>query len=83
MVRRRLPEETRGSFVLAGSNLFERPMGGVASDAAWKHRSLQDTIVKFADKARMPVAYHLIRGPAGHDLYHAQIRLLGRLNRER
>ncbi|HSR06910.1 MAG TPA: DinB family protein, partial [Bryobacteraceae bacterium] len=35
VVRRRLLKEKRGSFVLAGSNFFERP-AGPASEAAWK-----------------------------------------------
>ena len=92
VVRRRLLKEKRGSFVLAGSNFFERPAGS-ASEAAWKkdiaileaeHRSLRDATAKFADKALTPAACHLIRGAAAHDLYHAgQIRLLRRLNGER
>jgi hypothetical protein len=93
VMRRRLLKEKRGSFVLAGSNFFERPPGGVVSDAAWKkdiaileaeHCSLRDTIAKFAEKGLTPATCHLIRGAAAHDLYHAgQIRLLRRLNRER
>jgi hypothetical protein len=89
VVRRRLLKEKRGSFVLAGSNFFERPEGP-ASEAAWKqdiaileteHRSLRGTIAKLADKALTPAACHLIRGAAAHDLYHAgQIRLLRRLD---
>jgi DinB superfamily len=88
VVRRRLLKEKRGSFVLAGSNFFERPEGGAVSEAAWRkdigileeeHRKLREAI---ADKALTPAACHLIRGAAAHDLYHAgQIRLLRRLNR--
>jgi hypothetical protein len=90
VVRRRLLKEKRGSFVLAGSNFFERPEGGTISEAAWKkdiaileaeHWKLREAV---ADKALTPAACHLIRGAAAHDLYHAgQIRLLHRLNRER
>jgi DinB superfamily len=90
VVRRRLLKEKRGSFVLAGSNFFERPEGGAATETAWKediaileaeHRSLRAAVAKFADKAFTPAACHLIRGAAAHDLYHAgQIRLLRRLN---
>ena len=36
VVRRRLLKEKRGSFALAGSNFFERPEGGAATEAAWK-----------------------------------------------
>ena len=89
VVRRRLLKEKRGSFVLAGSNFFERPEGA-ATGPAWKmdiaileaeHRKLREAV---ADKALTPAACHLIRGAAAHDLYHAgQIRLLRRLNRER
>ncbi len=89
IVRRRVLKEKRGSFVLAGSNFFERP-AGPAAEAAWKkdiaileaeHCSLRETVAKFPTKALTPAACHLIRGAAAHDLYHAgQIRLLRRLN---
>src|SRR5580700_7885981 len=37
VVRRKLLREKRGSFVLKGSNFFERPEGGAnAAEAAWK-----------------------------------------------
>jgi hypothetical protein len=91
VVRRRLLKERRGSFVLAGSNFFERPERGVISEAAWKkdsaileaeHRKLRDAISKFADQALTAAACHSIRGAAAHDLYHAgQIRLLRRMCR--
>ena len=93
VVRRRLLQEKRGSFVLAGSNFFERPAGADVSEAAWtkdiaileaEHRKLRETVAKFADKALIPAVCHLIRGAAAHDLYHAgQIRLLRRLNHKR
>lgn len=88
IVRRRLLKEKRGSFVLTGSNFFERPEGGAATEAAWKkdiaileaeHRKLRDTV---ASITLSPAACHLIRGAAAHDLYHAgQIRLLRRMCR--
>jgi hypothetical protein len=56
VVRRRLLKQKRGSFVLAGSNFFERPEDGAVSEAAWKkdiailegeHRNLRETVAKF------------------------------------
>ncbi len=90
VVRRRLLREKRGSFVLPGSNFFERPVEGVAvSESAWKqdialleteHGHLRDAVAGLAAKAFTPSVCHLIRGAAAHDLYHAgQIRLLRRL----
>jgi hypothetical protein len=89
VVRRRLLKEKRGSFVLAGSNFFERPVGGTPTEVAWKkdiaileaeHRNLREAVAKFAHKALTPAACNLIRGAAAHDLYHAgQIRLLRRM----
>lgn len=89
VVRRRLLREKRGSFVLAGSNFFERPAGGLISEDAWKddiaileeeHRRLRGAIAELPAKAFTPAACHLIRGAAAHDLYHAgQIRLLRRM----
>ena len=85
VVRRRLTSEKRGSFVLAGSNFFARPIE--ASDAAWKadinmlaaeHRKLREVIAKLSAPSRAQA--HMLRGIAAHDLYHAgQIRLLRRL----
>jgi hypothetical protein len=89
VVRRRLTGEQRGSFVLSGSNFFERPQGD-PSQAAWKadtaillqeHRQLREVIygLSLTAEAAPPIA-RLIRGIAAHDLYHAgQIRLLRRL----
>jgi hypothetical protein len=85
VARRRLSGEKRGSFALAGSNFFLRPLQ--ATEAAWKadvdilvaeHRKLRAVI----SEIRIPslAQAHSIRGVAAHDLYHAgQIRLLRRL----
>jgi len=90
VVRRKILREKRGSFVLAGSNFFERPEhGSAATEEAWKrdiaileaeHRKLRDTVANLSARAFTPAMCHLIRGAAAHDLYHAgQIRLLRRL----
>ena len=90
VVRRKILREKRGSFVLAGSNFFERPEGRVAAtEAAWKrdiaileaeHRKLRDTVANLPAPAFTTAMRHLIRGAAAHDLYHAgQIRLLRRM----
>jgi DinB superfamily len=95
VVRRKILREKRGSFVLTGSNFFERPDGGLAAteaaltEAAWKHdiailesehRKLRDTVAQLPARALTPAMRHLIRGVAAHDLYHAgQIRLLRRM----
>jgi hypothetical protein len=95
VVRRKILREKRGSFVLAGSNFFERPEVGTAAaeaaptEAAWKrdiailiaeHRKLRDTVEQLPARALTPAVRHLIRGAAAHDLYHAgQIRLLRRM----
>jgi hypothetical protein len=94
VVRRRLTGEKRGSFVLSGSNFFERP-GNDTSENAWKkdieilsaeHRALRKTVAGLAPESlpganKWRAALHLIRGAAAHDLYHAgQIRLLRRLS---
>jgi hypothetical protein len=91
VIRRRITGEKRGSFVLPGSNFFERPME--LSEAAWKHDAgilAAEHAALRAAVARLPLergkrkdwasVLHLIRGAAAHDLYHAgQIRLLRRL----
>jgi hypothetical protein len=83
--------EKRGSFVLKGSNFFERPVE--QTEAAWKqdaallvaeHKALRGAVTQLPRGARDGVKWrsmsHLIRGAAAHDLYHAgQIRLLRRL----
>ncbi len=85
VVRRRLTAQKRALFALSGSNFFTRPIE--TSDAAWKadvdilvaeHRKLREVIAKLSAPSRAQT--HMIRGAAGHDLYHAgQIRLLRRL----
>jgi hypothetical protein len=93
-VRRRLTGEKRGSFPLAGSNFWPRPVEG--SEVEWKrdlallgqeHSALKGAVAAFP-RTRLsllapgsPFTYAaLIRGAAAHDLYHAgQIQLLKRL----
>src|SRR5215831_8814033 len=75
VVRRRLTGDKRGSFVLPGSNFFERPRGD-ASDAAWRadvgillneHRELRLCVSKLAPAAlESTKATHMIRGIAAH-----------------
>ena len=87
VVRRRITREKRSSFVLPGSNFFERPVE--TTEVAWKrdiaileaeHTQLQQTVAGLAKQHLRPSTLHLIRGAAAHDLYHAgQIRLLRRL----
>jgi len=95
VVRRKILRDKRGSFVLKGSNFFERPEAGVAptgsaaTETAWKcdiaileaeHRKLRETVAHLPGRAFTPALCHLIRGAAAHDLYHAgQIRLLRRM----
>lgn len=91
-VRRRLTGEKRGSFLLEGSNFFERP----ATEAAWRadvallvseHRKLRAEVAKLRDadlpkkaKGSRETNLTVVRGIAAHDLYHAgQIQLLKRL----
>jgi hypothetical protein len=92
VVRRRITGEKRGSFVLEGSNFFERPVE--RTEAAWKqdvgillaeHKALRLAVAQLSLASREAAkkwrsTLHLIRGAAAHDLYHAgQIRLLRRL----
>jgi len=92
VVRRRITGEGRGSFVLKGSNFFERPVE--QTEAAWshdieilvaEHTALRRVVAQLSPRSREPgtrwrSTLHLIRGAAAHDLYHAgQIRLLRRL----
>ena len=87
VVRRRITREKRGSFVLPGSNFFERPIE--ASEPAWKrdigileteHQHLRQAVAALVPQDCSPATLHLIRGAAAHDLYHAgQIRLLRRM----
>jgi hypothetical protein len=93
-VRRRLTGEKRGSFPLAGSNWWVRPVEGSPSEwkrevalLAGEHRHLRDAVVALPPAAlhrRVPGSAFtyagLIRGVAAHDLYHAgQIQLIKRL----
>jgi hypothetical protein len=87
IVRRRLLSEAKGSFVLKGSNWFERPLAGKLSEAAWKadvallvdtHQTLRAAIEQFPVRelhktpADSKVSnFSLISGIAAHDLYHA------------
>ena len=87
VVRRRVTGEKRGSFVLSGSNFFERPIE--VNQAAWgadvdilldEHRRLRHAVAGLPAGSHNSATLHLIRGAAAHDLYHAgQIRLLRRL----
>jgi hypothetical protein len=97
-VRRRLSGEKRGSFSLAGSNWFRRPMDG--SEKEWKadvalldreHRLLRETVSLLPpDLLDRPapgsrtLSRRLIAGVAFHDVYHAgQIQLLKKLLRKK
>jgi hypothetical protein len=90
VVGRRLTGQKRGSFVLSGSNFFERPQGD-PTETAWKsdiaillkqHQELRLSVARLRPATQAAAqAAHLIRGIAAHDLYHAgQIRLLRRLS---
>lgn len=86
-VRRRITGGKRGSFVLEGSNFFERPEE--LTETAWRadrvlleqqHRDLRTTIAKALRTGRAQKWLSTIYGIAYHDVYHAgQIRLLRRL----
>lgn len=90
-IRRRITGEKRGSFVLPGSNFFDRPVE--LTEAAWKrdagiltkeHEALRNAVARLplqrSAQKNWASVLHLIRGAAAHDLYHAgQIRLLRRL----
>jgi DinB superfamily len=91
-VRRRITGEKRGSFVLAGTNFFERPLE--TTEAAWnsdvgilvnEHQALRLAVLQLPPtmaehQKKWQSTLHLLRGAAAHDLYHAgQIRLLRRI----
>ncbi len=92
-VRRRISGEKRGSFALAGSNWFPRPVEATLpafrADVkllVQEHRVLRQRVAALDDRALAAAAggresvEKLIRGVAAHDLYHAgQIQLLKRL----
>ncbi len=93
-VRRRLRDETRGSFPRKGSNWF--PQSGTLTETQWRadvalldemHRTLREAIAELSPEAlaaKPPGGKvsrrSLIAGIAFHDVYHAgQIQLLKRL----
>lgn len=93
-VRRRICREKRGTFPLAGSDWFERPV--ILTEEAWRqdirfleeqHRLLKNAVAGLVDAQLVTrigrtdlTAARLVRGIAAHDLYHAgQIQLLKRL----
>ncbi|MGE0815159.1 MAG: DinB family protein [Vicinamibacterales bacterium] len=93
-VRRRLTGEGRGTFPLAGSNWWPRPLSGTAAE--WRadvallvseHRRLREAVAAFPPSrwSRRPPSSPwtfgaLVRGAAAHDLHHAgQVQLLKRL----
>jgi DinB superfamily len=88
-VRRVLVGGKRGSFVLKGSNFFERPERGKITEAAWRadlrilgteHRALQKIVRQMLQKPVSSKVLRMLYGIAYHDIYHAgQIRLLRRL----
>jgi DinB superfamily len=88
VVRRRLTGEKRGSFALPGSNFFLRPVE--STESAWRadveilaaeHKKLRQVVANLPADRLTKARFHLIRGAAAHDVYHAgQIRLLRRLN---
>jgi hypothetical protein len=87
VVRRRITGEKRGSFVLPGSNFFERPTGPTEAgptEAAWKkdiailgaeHSALLAAVTRLplqhTNQKNWTTVLHLVRGAAAHDLYHA------------
>jgi uncharacterized damage-inducible protein DinB len=89
VVRSRIQGGKRGSFVLKGSNFWERPENGKFNDAAWRadkdlldreHRALRESVAKLLRKPQPVRVFRLLQGIAFHDIYHAgQIRLLRRL----
>lgn len=93
-VLRRLAGGVRGSFPLAGSNWFERPVD--LTERVWRedlsllarlHRELRAAVEALAEEALDEVppgskttVADLVAGIAAHDLYHAgQVQLLKRL----
>ncbi|HET9805222.1 MAG TPA: DinB family protein [Candidatus Acidoferrum sp.] len=88
-VRRILEGGKRGSFVLKGSNFFERPERNGLTESAWRadrdileteHERLREAAKKALKRGGSAKIGRLIYGVAFHDIYHAgQIRLLRRL----
>jgi hypothetical protein len=91
-VRRKLDQGKRVSFALKGSNFYERPETGKATEAAWRsdlailekeHRLLAESIRRFLGKPSLGKQLRMLYGIAFHDIYHAgQIRLLRRLQED-
>lgn len=98
-VLRKLSAEAPDAFDEAGSNFFERPTPGAATEGAWSndrkrldhwHERLIAAIRTF-DPKRLDIQSYdgythrdLILGAAAHDVYHAgQIRLLRTMWQER
>jgi len=92
-VRRRLRGGKQGSFVIKGSNFFQRPQPGKLTEAEWKadkailrqeHEALRAAIKQVLAKPVPPKVLRMLWGVAFHDVYHAgQIRLLRRLTEKR
>ena len=88
-VRRQLEGGKRGSFILKGSNFFQRPEAGELTEAAWRadldlleteHQELEKSIRVALRKPISAKNIRMLYGVAFHDVYHAgQIRLLRRL----
>jgi uncharacterized damage-inducible protein DinB len=88
-VRRRLRGAKQGSFVVKGSNFFQRPQTGRLTQAEWtadkailgqEHKALRAAIRQVLTKPVSPKVSRMLWGVAFHDVYHAgQIRLLRRL----
>ncbi len=86
IVRRRLLNEEKGTFALAGSNFFERPSEGYEDKKAWDkdvrllaetHRSLRAAVANLKPKALTDTAsgskysiLQTVNGIAAHDFYH-------------
>jgi len=93
VIRRKLRDGKRGSFVLAGSNFFKRPAAGEPGEAAWQrdkqilrseHAALREAIGRALRKPQPVKLSRALWGVAFHDVYHAgQIRLLRRLMEKR
>ena len=86
IVRRRLLGEAKGSFLLKGSNWFERPAPGEFTEKAWKadvmllnetHKSLREAVAQVSAKQLRVTPRgskrsnrDIITGVGAHDLYH-------------
>jgi DinB superfamily len=86
IVRRRLLNEKKGSFPLAGSNFFARPVEGYSDKKAWDkdvkllvetHRSLRAAVANLDPRSLTETAsgskysiLQTVNGIAAHDCYH-------------